>query len=100
MQQPFFEQGNVLRAAVLIANGIDQELKALQPSPAKQIDHHLDYFRIHRWRFRTDGLRANLIELSIPALLRTLAPEHGTDVIELLQAGVLVQTMLDVSAHH
>src|ERR1035441_133267 len=38
--------------------------------------------------------------LPVAAFLRALAPEHGADVIELLQSRNLVQPMFNVSAHH
>ncbi len=98
--QRFLQQRHVLRAAILIAHRIDQQLKAFETGPAKQIDHHLDHFGVHRWRFRTDGLRANLVKLAITALLRPLAPEHRADVVKLLQSRLLIQAVLDVSAHH
>ena len=67
---------------------------------AQELHHHLDHFGVDDGRFRADGLRADLIELAVAALLRALAAEHGAHVVELLDAGDLVQPVLDVGAHH
>ena len=56
------------------------------PGAFEDLHHHLDDFGVHRRRFRADGLRADLKELPVAALLRTLAAEHGADVVELLHA--------------
>src|SRR5258706_11144865 len=50
-------------------------------------------------RSRTNRLSANLIELPVPALLRTLASKLRPDVIELAQAAI-PQLVLDVGPHH
>ena len=47
-------------------------------TPVGQLDH----FGVHGGRLRTDGLDPDLEELPVPALLRTLTPEHGADVIQ------------------
>ena len=75
-------------------------LNPLEPDAPQHLDHHLDHFRIHRRRFRSDRLRADLEKLPVAALLRPLAPEHRADVVQLLDAGALVQPVLDVGAHH
>ena len=77
-----------------------QQLKSFQARAPKQLHHHLDDLGVHRRRFRTDRLRADLVELAVTALLRPLAAEHRADVVQLLQARLLIQAMLDVSAHH
>ena len=71
-----------------------------RPDALQQIHHHLDHFRIHHRRFRSDGLGADLKKLPVTAFLRALAPEHGAHVIQLLHAGPLVEPVLDVGAHH
>ena len=62
------------------------------------LDHHFDHFGIDERRFRSDGFGADLEELPITAFLRPLAPEHRADVIKLLHAGALVETVFDISA--
>src|SRR5690606_27630366 len=45
---------------------------------------------------RPDRFGADLVELAIAAFLGTLAPEHRPDVVQLHEAGLLVETVLDV----
>ena len=72
----------------------------MSPAPLQNLHHHLDDFGVHQRRFRPDGLRADLEELPVAPLLRALAAEHRTDVVELLHAGTLVEAVLDVGADH
>ena len=94
------QQIQVGRAAILAAHRVQNELNSFQPAAAEQLHHHLDHFRIDHRRFRADGLRADLEELAETAFLRALAAEHRAHVVELLDAGNLVQAMLDIRAHH
>ncbi len=75
-------------------------METFHPRAAQQLDHHFDHFGVHHRRFRADGLRADLIELAEAAFLRALAAEHRAQVVELLDAGNLIQAMLDIGAHH
>ena len=75
-------------------------MKPLEADALEDLDHHLDHFGVDHRRFRPDGLRADLEELAVAALLRTLAAEHRADVVELLHAGPLVEAVLDVGADH
>ena len=84
----------------MIAHRIQQQPGIAHPGARQEFHHHLDDFGVHRGRFRPDRLRANLEELPVAPLLRTLAAEHRADVVELLYAGTLVQPMLDVGANH
>ena len=95
-----FSAAMIRGAAVRIADGIEEQVKSCKPGAAQDFDHHLDHFGVDDGRLRADGFRADLKELAVAALLRALAAEHGTDVIELLDARALVEAMLDVSAHH
>src|SRR5262249_5184823 len=90
---------DVLGPAVLTAHGVDQKSKAAQTGAREHLGHHLNHFRIDKRRFRAYGLRADLKKLTVPALLRAFAAKHGPDVVKLLHAGSLIQTMLDVSAY-
>ena len=83
-----------------IADRVQNQSGILQSRAAQDLDHHFDHFGIDDRRFRADGFRADLKELAIAALLRALAAEHRADVVELLDAGNLVQAMLDIGAHH
>ena len=96
----FLQQSHILRPAILIAHRVQIKLEAGEPHAPKQFHHHLDHFGIHGGRFRADRLRANLIKLAVATLLRPFAPEHRSDIVQLLQAGNLIQAMLDVGAHH
>ena len=96
----FLQRGHELGAAVRIADGIQDQVEVFQSRAAQDLDHHLDHFGVHDRRFRSDGFRADLEELAVAALLRALAAEHGSDVVELLDAGNLVEAVLDISAHH
>src|SRR6185369_2884755 len=58
------------------------------------------HFGVDDGGFGADGLRADLKELAVAALLRALAAKHGSDVIELFDAGDLVEAVLDIGAHH
>ena len=71
-----------------------------RPAPRKDLDDHLDHFGVDGRRLRPDGLRADLEELAIAAFLRTLAAEHGADVIQLLDTGKLIHPVLDVGTDH
>ena len=75
-------------------------LKPVSPERLQDLHHHLDHFGVDGRRIGADGLRADLEELAVAAFLRALAAEHGSDVVELLDAGSLVEAMLDVGAHH
>ena len=89
-----------LRAAIVVAHGIEEKPEIRQAGAAEQFHHHLDDFGVHQRRFRPDGLRADLEELAVAALLRPLAAEHGPHVEQLLHAGALVEAVLDVGADH
>jgi hypothetical protein len=71
-------------------------LKVPQSGFLQDFDHHLDDLSIHRRRIRSDGLSADLKELSIASFLRPLPSKHRPDVIELLHTRQLVQAVLDV----
>ncbi len=60
----------------------------------------LNGFRVNSRGIGTNSFRANLEELSITALLGTFAAEHRADVIELLQARLLIEAVLHISAQH
>src|SRR5664280_10988 len=71
----------------------------------EQRGQHLQHFRIAQRRLTTrarrpNDLGANLVELPISSLLRPLTTKLWADVIQLLQRALLVETMLDVRAHH
>ena len=71
----------------------------MRPTRVQNLHHHLDYFGIHGRRIRPDRFSANLKKLAIAAFLRTLTPKHRPEVVELLHAGTLIQTVLDVGAN-
>ena len=98
--QFLFQRGHELGPAVGIADGIENQVKVFQARMAQELDHHFDHLGVDDGRFRADGLRADLKELAVAALLRALAAEHGSDVVELLDAGDLVEAVLDIGAHH
>ena len=61
---------------------------------------HLDDFHVNQGILRAQDFRADLVELAVAPFLRALAAEHGADVVELLDAALVVEAVLDVSAHH
>src|SRR5262249_45607506 len=100
LAQSLTQQFDVTRPAVLISDGVEDELKALESRPLKNSDHHFDYLGIDLRRPRADCFGPDLIELPVASLLRTLAAEHRAEIIELLQPRRLVETVLDVSSNH
>ena len=60
---------------------------------------HLDDFHINQRVLRPEDFRTNLVELAVAPLLRALAAEHGADVVELLDAALVVKAVLDVCPH-
>ena len=94
------QPGHVLRPAIGVAHGVDQQLESGQPDGLQDLDHHLDHFRVDHRRLRPDRLRPDLVELPIPPLLRPFAPEHRADIVQLLHARTLVEAVLDVGADH
>ena len=91
---------DVLRAAVVIAHGIEQQFEPGEADALENFHHHFYDFGIDQRRIGPDGFGADLKELAVAALLRALAAEHGAEVVELLHAGALVQAMLDIGADH
>ena len=95
----------IARAVGGTADGIQLQLPAAQTDFVEQRRQHLQHFGIARRRLaararRPDDLGADLVELAIASLLRTLAAKLRPDVIELLQRAFLVEPVLDVGAHH
>ena len=92
---------DVSRAAILVANGIDVEHRALELQPLEKPHQHLDHFRVDPRRVRRpQHFRANLIKLAIAPLLRPLAAEHRPHVVQLHVAGQRLHPVLDVRAHN
>ena len=72
----------------------------MQRRSGEDLHDHLDDFGVDHGRVRADGFGADLEELAVAALLRAFAAEHRADVVELLEAGLLVEPVLDVGADH
>src|SRR6476660_9336388 len=96
-------EGLVVSAAIRgTADGIELKGPASDAEPVKQRRQHFENFRISRRRFtargcRADDLGSDLIELAIASLLRALAAELRSDVVELVQSA-LGEIVLDVCA--
>ena len=84
----------------MVADGVDEQREAAESDAFQDLHHEFDDFGIDHGRFRPDGLGADLVELAVAALLRPLAPEHRTDVVQLLQSRLLIQPVLDIGANH
>ncbi len=65
-------------------------METIDARTAQNLDHHLDDFGVHHRGFRSDCLRADLVELPEAAFLRALATEHRADIVILLDAGNLI----------
>ncbi len=78
------------RAIRRTAHGIQFEGPSLNAQTVEQGGQHFKNFRVARGRLAAcrrwaDHLGADLVELAVAALLRTLAAELRTDVVELVQ---------------
>ena len=83
----------------MVADRVNDEFGTGDAEARKDLHHHLDHFRIHAGRRGPNSFRANLEKLAVAALLRTLAAEHGTDVVKLLDPWPLIEAMFDVGTH-
>ena len=86
-------------------DGVDQQAPSRDAQLIEQRGQHLQHFGIAQWRLGSgtgwpDDLRADLEELAVAALLRTLATELRTDVVELLQQALLAEFVLDIGADY
>src|SRR5581483_116080 len=95
----------VARPVIGAANGVQFERPVGDADAIQQSGEHLQHLGVAHRRLaagsgRADGFRADLVELPVASLLRTLAAELRAHVKELLHAGTLPQLVLDVGAHH
>src|SRR5580700_2943438 len=78
-------------AVVRAAHGIQFQSPSGDAEAVEQSRQHLENLRIPRrrlaaGRWRTNDLSIDLIKLPVAAFLRALAPEHGANTVELVQA--------------
>lgn len=74
-------------------------LAVLQTKLAQQAAAQQDDLGVHIRAVEAQGLHTHLMELAVAALLRLLAAEHGTEVVE-TAARVAQKAVLDHGAHH
>src|SRR6185312_7809023 len=86
--------------AIVIADRINQQLESIEASAQQYLHHHLDHLGVHGRRFRSNRFGADLKKLPVAALLRALPPEHRPHVVELRNAGLLVEPVFEIRAHH
>ena len=100
----FFTQlCDVAASAVVgsVADGVDAEFGSLEAAFIEERHQHFDKFCINCRSIRpTKNFRANLIELSITPLLRSLPPEHRPHVVQLHRLRQLLHVVLNVSPAH
>src|SRR5579862_2211116 len=90
---------DVLGAAIFVADGIDEELRAGETGGVEKGHEHFDQFGVDgRCVGLAENFGADLVELAEAAFLRAFAAEHGAHVIELHVAGKGLHAVFDVSA--
>src|SRR5262245_54908271 len=62
------QQLDECRPAIGTSHGVDEQLEAVETGCAKNLDDHLDDFRVDSGRFRTDRFGADLVKLPVAAL--------------------------------
>ena len=87
------------RTAFGVAQRIDLEIQLKPELAAQLVDHH-DQFGVGGGVGAAENLDSELRELAKAALLRALAPEHRTEVIEALLGIAAIHPGLDIGAHH
>src|SRR5262249_7476576 len=85
------------------ANRVQHQRPALDADAVEQRGQHLQHFGVTGWRFASrigwpDDLGADLEELAIASLLRTLAAKLRSHVVKLLQSRTLPHLVLYVGA--
>ena len=95
----FAEGGGVALAGFGIADGVDQQFGAGDAAAFEDLDGEFDHFGVDGGGIGADALGADLEELPVAALLGAFAAEHGAEVEEFLEAGDLIEAVLDVGAN-
>ena len=100
---PLFEkcyQGcAVSRAALGAAQGIDLQLRFVQPDLAKELHQHVQYLGIGQRVVHAGDLGADLVKLAVAPLLGALVAEHGAQVVQLGHRVLGVELVLDEGPH-
>ena len=86
-------------AAGAAAEGVQAQARAGQAKVAVDLHHQRDALGVGVRRARPDDLRAELVELPKPALLRALGAVACADVVEPLRAAALFEPVFEVGAH-
>ena len=60
---------------------------------------HSQRFGVHRGRILPDGFRSELVKLPVTSRRRTLPPEHGAEIIKLLERAEGVAFVLQEKPH-
>ncbi len=99
--QELDQRGAVDRAALLVAEAVEQQRVVRQPERAERVVGEDDQLGVQRRVLGADGLRADLRELAVPALLRPLVAVVVAGVPELhREVALLVQVRLEGGAQH
>ena len=89
----------VRRAARRVADAVQVQLNPAQAPGLQQVVKQSHHLGIHGRARRADRLHVNLVELAEAAGLGPLVAEHGPDEVELHQAALGTQAVLDVGPH-
>ena len=91
---------DVFRPALRAAHRIEQQRETPKAHPFQEQQQHLEDFGVNRRVVGAQDFRADLVELPVTPLLRALAAEHRTHIVELVDSAFVEQAVLDVGAHH
>src|SRR5882762_646277 len=95
------QQLDVFRPALAAADRIDVQLHALQFQPVEKCHDHFNHCSVDRRRVAAaQHLRANLIKLTVAALLWPLPPKHRPHVVQLHGLRKGLHFILYVGATH
>ena len=88
------------RPALRASDGVEHRAKTGEPENPHDFVENQDRLHIHPRVRRSDRLDAELVELPVAPLLRTLMPEDRPEIRELPEAALLVEVVLQKRTHN
>ena len=94
-----YQGGAIGRTALGAAQGVDLQLRLVQPDLAEELHQHVQHLGIGQRVVHTGDLGADLVKLAVAPLLGALVAEHGAQVVHLCHRVLGIELVLDEGPH-